>query len=295
VAYQEAMVTSGDQIGLEQALARLQEDAEAALKAAGGVVAALKRVRAAAQTGSLRDLRPALRTAESAVDALAEATGTVKAAWDVDEERFFEDGAFARELLAAAASRQLKMYEQDDRLYVYPAIVQIIPSERAVLIDRRRERRLRPSFLAGHLQELQDRPARFKPEAFLEALFDAYRIALDRLKARRGDAIVGEGEGTTVRLVDVYDLLTLLPGQAREYSRLEFGRDVYLLEQSEVKATRQGHHVSFPSSTGTRRASGTIRVVTQDGRERLYYGIAFHPAAPLAPPVQRPASLTLDA
>ena len=184
-------MTSGDRIGLEQALARLQEDAEAALKAAGGVAAALKRVRAAAQTGSLRDLRPALRTAESAVDALAAATGTVAAAWDVDEERFFADGAFARELLAAAASRQLRIYEQDDRLYVYPAIVQILPGERAVLIDRRRERRLRPSFLAGHLQELQDRPARFKPDAFLEALFDAYRIALDQLTARRGDALVG--------------------------------------------------------------------------------------------------------
>jgi hypothetical protein len=42
--------------------------------------------------------------------------------------------------------------------------------------------------------------------------------------------------------------------------------------------------VRFPSSTGTRRAGGTIRVVTQDGRERLYYGIAFAgPTNPDAP------------
>jgi hypothetical protein len=269
-------VTGRDQIGLEQALARLESDAEASLKAAAHVTAALKKVRTAAQTGNLRGLRPALGAAERAVDALAAATGTVKAAWDVDEERFFEEGAYVRELLAAAAQLDLRMYEQDDRLYVYPAIVQILPGERAALIDRGRERRLRPSVLAKHLQDLQGRPARFKPAAFLESLSAAYAFALDRARTRRGDALVGEG--AVVRLVDVYELLTLLPGQAREYSRLEFGRDVYLLEQSGVTTTRQGLTVSFPASTGTRHAGGTIRVVTQDGRERLYYGVAFRPA-----------------
>ena len=268
-------MTGRDQIGLEQALARLESDAEASLEAAANAAAALKRVRAAAQTGNLRDLRPALGAAELAVDALAAATGTVKAAWDVDEERFFEDGAYVRELLAAAAQLDLRMYEQDDRLYVYPAIVQILPGERAALIDRRRERRLRPSVLAKHLQDLQGRPARFKPEAFLESLAAAYAFALDRARTRRGEALVGEG--TAVRLLDVYELLTLLPGQAREYSRLEFGRDVYLLEQSGVTTTRRGQTVSFPSSTGTRRAGGTIRVVAQNGQERLYYGVAFRP------------------
>jgi hypothetical protein len=271
-----------DQLGLEDALARLQGDAESALKVAGSVAAALKRVRAAAQSGNLRDLPSALGAAERAVDGLVAATGTVKAAWDVDEERFFEGGAYTRELMAAAAQRNVRLYEQDERLFVYPAVVQILPGERTALIDGRRERRLRPSVLVEQLKDLQGRPARFRPEAFLEALTEAYAIALDRATVRRGQDLVGEG--TVVRLLDVYALLTLLPGQSREYSRLEFGRDVYLLEQSGVTTNRRGAAVRFPSSTGTRRAGGTIRVVTQDGRERLYYGIAFAgPTRPDAP------------
>ncbi len=271
-----------EQLGLEQALSRLESDAEAALRAAGTVAAALKRVRAAAQAGDLRALRPALGAAERAVDVLAGATGSVKAAWDVDEEGFFAGGAYTRELVAAAAAAGLRLHEQDERLYAYPAIVQIVPGERAVLIDRRRERRLRPSVLARHLKALQERPARFRPQTFLEALYGAYQIAVERAVARRGSEHAGPG--TVVRLLDLYELLTLLPGQSREYSRLEFARDVYLLEQSGETTTRGDQRASFPSSTGTRRSAGTLRVVAQDGRERLYYGVTFRgPEAPSGP------------
>ncbi|HEX2515598.1 MAG TPA: hypothetical protein VH257_12900 [Chloroflexota bacterium] len=271
-----------EQLGLEQALGRLESDAEAALRAAGAVTTALKRVRAAAQAGDLRALRPALGAAERAVDVLAGATGSVKAAWDVDEEGFFAGGAYTRELVAAAAVAGLRLHEQDERLYAYPAIVQVVPGERAVLIDRRRERRLRPSVLARQLKALQERPARFRPQTFLEALYGAYQIAVEQAVARRGPQHVSPG--AVVRLLDLYGLLTLLPGQSREYSRLEFARDVYLLEQSGETTTRGGQRASFPSSTGTRRSAGTLRVVARDGRERLYYGVTFRgPQAPAGP------------
>ena len=81
-----------------------------------------------------------------------------------------------------------------------------------------------------------------------------------------------------VRLLDMYNLLTLLPGQSRDYSRQEFARDIYLLDQSGVTTTRDGATVSFPASTGTRVPAATLRIVTQGGQEKLYYGIAFHPA-----------------
>lgn len=116
---------------------------------------------------------------------------------------------------------------------------------------------------------MQRRPPRFKPEAFLEALFDAYAVLV--AKGQKDLA-----EGPTIRLVDVYELLTLLPGQSREYSRQEFGRDLFLLDQSGVTTTRKGYVVSFPASTGTRTPSSALRVVTDQGEEKLYYGLAFH-------------------
>ena len=80
------------------------------------------------------------------------------AAWDFDEETYLSDGSFTRELLDTANGMNVRMFEQDERLYCYPALVRILPGERAVLIDRDRERRLRPKVLVAHLQAIQRRP-----------------------------------------------------------------------------------------------------------------------------------------
>ena len=259
-------------VSLESALGKAEADADAALKAAAAVTSSLKRVRAAAHVGNLRELGPTIAAAEQAVVALRQQLRTVKDGWDFDEDAYFADGLFPRELLETARERGVQIFEQDDRLYCYPSLIRVLPSERAVLIDRTRERRLRPSVLVDHLKELQRRPPRFKPEAFLEALFSAYATIV----ARAGkDAL---GHGRVERLAEVYDLLTLLPGQSREYSKHEFARDIYLLDRSGVTTTRKGYTVSFPASTGTRSAGGTIRVITESGQEKVYYGISFTPA-----------------
>jgi hypothetical protein len=258
---------------LEQALEATERDANAALRAAGAVTNAVKRVRTAAVQGNLRDLRPAITAAEDALAGLREALANTREGWDFDEDAYFAGGHFQRELLATARKEGVAIYEQDDRLYSYPSLVRVVPGDRAVLIDRTRERRLRPSVLVAHLRDLQKRPPRFRPEAFLEALYSAYVGVVDSQVARRGRDLLGSSPA--VRLVDVYDRLTLLPGQSREYSRQEFARDVYLLDQSGVRTTRKGATVRFPASTGTRTGGATVRVISQGGQEQLYYGIAF--------------------
>jgi hypothetical protein len=76
-----------------------------------------------------------------------------------------------------------------------------------------------------------------------------------------------------VPLVDIYGLLTLLPGQAREYSKQEFARDIYLLHRGDVTTTRSGARVSFPISRGVR--GKTLTVIDESGEQRRYYGIRF--------------------
>jgi len=257
------------QVSLEGALAETEADAEAVLKAEAAVGKALKQFRTAAHVGNLRDLRPALDAAEKAVADLQQRLAEAKENWDFDEEAYFSNGAYTRELLEAAERMDVRVFEQDDRLYCYPSLIRVLPGERAVQIDKARERRLRPSVLVAHLRDLQRRPARFKPEAFLETLFSAYAAIV----AKYGrDAL---SQPRVERLSEVYELLTLLPGQAREYSKQEFARDVYLLDRSSVTMTRKGYQVGFPASTGTRSASGTIRVITERGQEKVYYGISF--------------------
>jgi hypothetical protein len=261
------LVTDDGRLSLETALAATELDADAALKAAAAAVAAVKRVRTAAHVGNLRDLLPAITAAEEALARLEQRLAATRAGWDFDEETYFGSGQFQRELLETAAQMNVRIYEQDERLYAYPALVRVLPDERMVTIDRARERRLRPKVLAAHLQDLQRRPPRFKPEAFLNTLHSAWQAV-----TARGD---GPRDGRVAKLLDVYALLTLLPGAQRDYSRQEFARDIYLLDQSGETHTRSGATLSFPASSGTRSAAGTLRVVTERGEEKVYYGITF--------------------
>ncbi len=259
-------------LSLEKALANTQSDADAVIKAAAAVGTAAKSLRAAAQVGNLRALGPSLTAAEQALAALRQQFANAKDGWDFDEDAYFGDGSFTRELKETAERLNVRIYEQDDRLYCYPSLVRVLPSDRAVEIDKKRDRRLRPTVLIEQLRILQKRPPRFRPEPFLEALFDAYETIAVKGGRKPGDLF---GQGRVVRLLDIYRLLTLLPGQSREYSRPEFARDIYLLDQSGVTRTRAGHAVSFP---GPRTPANTIRIVTQEGREKLYYAIAFSAA-----------------
>src|SRR5205807_2288392 len=146
--------------------------------------------------------------------------------WDFDDASYLRSGAYAEELVETAARMQLAIYEQDDRLYCYPSLVRVLGAERILLIDRSRERRLRPSLVVQHLLKLRDQPSRFRPDAFLESLFKAYRALVHGHGSARLDP------GPVERLARVYELLTLLPGQSRDYSTHEFARDLYLLDRS---------------------------------------------------------------
>jgi hypothetical protein len=256
---------------LEAALARTEAATGRALRAAADLTKSLRRLHSAARVGNLRDLRATVaaigqdaRRAVDIVDAAAES-------WTLDDEDYLSSGRYTDELLAAARERGLQLFERDDRIYCYPVLVRVAASERSVFVDRARERRIRPSVLVEHLREVQRRPPRFRPEAFLESLFAAYGHLVRRHGPNELDA------GHAEPLIDVYGLLTLAPGASRDYSRQEFARDVYLLDRGGATTTRRGYVVSFPASTGARSAGSAVRVVTEGGQEKVYYSILFSP------------------
>jgi hypothetical protein len=253
---------------LEVALHTTESDADASLKAAATVTKSLKRFRSLIHQGNLREVKGALLAVEQALEALQAQVEDTQKGWDFPESSYFASGAYTRELLAAADRMHVQVFEQDDRLYCYPTLIRVLASERSVLVDRTRERRLRPSLLLEHLRELQQRPPRFKPEAFLDGLFRAYKVSVER---HGGGAMA---EARVEPLARMYELLTLLPGQSREYSRQEFARDIYLLDKSQVTETR-GYVATFPASTGTRPAGAAITAITETGQQRTYWGITF--------------------
>jgi hypothetical protein len=254
----------------ESALGAAQGGAETALKSAGGVTRELRKARAAAVSGQVRELRRALSAAAELADDLSAAVREVRASYDLDEGSYLGSGEYAKELLAMAAERGLAMFEEDDRLLCYPSIVRIVPGDSVIEIDRRRERRLRPSVLIGLLSAAQQRPPRFRAEQFIESLAGGYALVVARANAKP-DAVV--------RLVDVWSVLTLLPGQGKEYTRPEFARDLYLLDQSGARTTKDGRALRWHASSGT-RAAGLLTTVARTGQQQRYWGVSFTAGMP---------------
>lgn len=250
---------------LESALDAVEHGADATLRTLASAVRSAKRAKAAAASGQLRDLQQALEATVALAEQAAAAAQELRAGWSFDPGPYFASGGYAKELLASAADAGLQAFESDELILSYPAIVQVSAGDATVVIDKKKERRVRPSVLVGQLAALQQRPPKFKPEPFIEALAAAYDLVAGERKLR---------SGAPARLVDVHRVLTLLPGAAKDYSRQELARDLYLLDQSGVVQVRDGRRMSLPASAMT-RSGPVLTTVTRSGQTKVYAGIAF--------------------
>lgn len=258
-------------LSLEKALGKIEEDVTSTIKSNAAVNAALKKLLAAAKQGRLKDIVSALDQVEKSESVLRQQVSAIKTKWDFNEQEYLATGAYAKELLSIAQEKGVSLYERDDRLYCYPTFIRVLPNERALMISKKIERRLRPSFFINHLKDLQKRPARFNAGAFIEALYIAYDKVV-RLKSKglfEADRVIP--------LLDIYALFTLLPGQSKDYSKQEFARDVYLLDCSNINTTRSGAKIRFDASTGTKTGK-VISIIDEHGAEKRYYAISFSAA-----------------
>ncbi len=253
---------------MEAALAAAEREVDAALRGATATVRELKRALGAARTGQVRDLRKALSGARAAAAGLADDTRALAGGFDFDEQAYLSSGGYVKELLAEAEARGLSIVEDDDRLLCYPSLLRVLPSDAAIEIDKVRDRRLRPSVLVTALTRAQDRGPRFKAEGFLDSLRSVYELLVSS---------GGKSADAVVKLVDIWSVLTMLPGQRAQYSKQEFARDLYLLDQSGVtKTTRSPRTLRWAASTGT-KGSGTLITVARNGQQQRYWGVSFTP------------------
>ena len=263
-----SVVTEAWERTLEQALSRTEGDAIAALQAAAAVTSALRRVRRAAKTGDTKALVTSLDLVDGSQTRLSEQIANSKEGWDFEVERSMEDGSYTRDLLETARKIGLRIYESEGSLFSYPSVVRVSPKDCAVYVDKKRDQQIRPSVLVARLKRQQQNPPAFRAQAFLEALHKAYR----RLVASRSG---GESTSPDIRLLDIYDLLTLLPGQSSEYSKQDFVRDVYRLHASGFATTKDGSTVEFHASTATKKVSNRLTIVTETGEIRFYATVRF--------------------
>ena len=231
---------------------------------------AVQRLEKAVAAGNLRDIEKLRQAARSAAgDAAERAMACTRL--EVDAAAYLAPGGgFIPELLEAAERAGVRLFERDGVIFSYPVLVRVEPELTAVRIDKALDPTLRPAALAATLKKLQARDPKARPERFVETLFQAYELL--RARANVGEAYID------VPLVEMYDVLTLMPGSEREYTLLDFTRDIYFLDTSDVRETRKGFQVSFPASTATReKRAKLLPFVDRNGGEKLYATIKFTP------------------
>lgn len=257
-----------DARSLEEQLSDVERSINSALNTAGRVVAGLKKAHRAARSGDLATLKAAIEgQAEIARAARADQSRVVWPLSDEAERQLFEDGTFVRELLRCAGQLGIEISERDGQVLCYPVILRLDPAKRAVTIDRKPHREVRPSVLAAYLAKLQAKPVTAKPAPFLEALHAAWEYA----RHRNAD---GRKPANDVRVNDLWAVLTVAPGSKKEYTKQDFGRDLYLLELSDTRETKSGARVHFSRSTGTKEV-GAIVISGQGGDRIVYSSVGF--------------------
>ena len=258
----------------EQGFADAENAADSVLTALNSVSALARQLRKAAQDGNIAAVRRSSERLQDGINLIRQEVANAADAWPFTPEREQEylQEQYAEELKEEARKKNLQIFDRDGRLIAHPSIVRVLIGERAVQINRRQTSTIRPTKIVGMLEDLQKRPPRFSSQAFLESLYSAY-VALTG--TRNTDRMRLGEVGQVVQLSRIYELFTGLPGTNREYTQLDFARDLYSLEESDVRETRYRTRVSFPASTGTRGTRGTISFVGPNGESVVYYGIQF--------------------
>lgn len=190
-----------------------------------------------------------------------------KAAWPFSEaaQQEYMTSRYSSELRQEAANIGLQIHERDGRLLAYPSVLRVLPAELAVQVDRKKTTAIRPTHLAKVLLANQSKKPRYPAERVIEALEAAYNMILP--SDRRGEV---------VKLLQIYQSLTLRPGSSNEYDRSDFARDIYFVDQSGLLHTRSGSRISFPASTATRGSKTDLfTFVAPTGEITTYYGIRF--------------------
>ena len=250
---------------LDATLTEIDRAAEAAAKALASGRSAVKRLGDSSRQGRLRDLPKAidqLNDSLSALRAATEAAATILATTGITGR--VDADSYLTELARVASESGLEYVELGDgELLSFPVVVKFDSKEQKVLIGRKSVGSIRPTLVVKTLKQLRDKP-RAAGDQFLNALEKAY------LRLTSGQT------GKSVLLQEVYDLLTLRPGQTKDYDLMDFLMDVYVLDRSGSTVTKQRRRLEFHAGTAARGGRG-FRIVTERGTEKLYATLTFIP------------------
>lgn len=245
----------------ERSCAHAEAAARAVGKAAKRLDRAARVLEQAARVGDAAKLTKATEELNASIVESENVFRSARSAWPHSENDVsaYLSGPFGDELAQAAQQAGLSLHRLDDRWTAFPVVVEVVPKARSIKIDGKRMTALRPTAVVDQIRRRQSAPSG-KPERFIEILYKSYRA-------------IAQAHG--VYLDDVYELLTILPEAKVGYSRADFARDVYVLESSPVRKTKDGKQLSFMGATGMKGSTKVLTVIPPDGMPKHYHAIKF--------------------
>ena len=124
----------------ERGFADVERAAAGATKAAQGLISLTKSVEKAAKEGDLAAIERATDRLDTALAAVRQEVTNTGRSWPMsaeEVERYLVSG-YGDELMEAARAVGLAMSDRDGRYVAFPSIVRILPTDRAIRIDRKR-------------------------------------------------------------------------------------------------------------------------------------------------------------
>src|SRR5262249_17892810 len=152
--------------------------ASAAIKSVASLVSALKQLLKAAEEGQIGNMRKAAQRVALVLQTVCRDAEDARTAWpfSIESEELYMRESYIDELLEASRVDNVRIQPLDDGYLVYPSILRIIPSERSVMIDRKKQQAIRPTRLLKAVKAIQTAKPKITSEHFLEVLHRAYRL-----------------------------------------------------------------------------------------------------------------------
>ncbi|HOV80480.1 MAG TPA: hypothetical protein PK728_10320 [Bacillota bacterium] len=208
----------------------LQEDLKNLNNVYRSMVNVVRRVKTAVGEGNLEALQQALARYGELLDKQRETLrGLLEKLPSFSLQSYLQE-EFHRGFMDALAAEGLAVEAEYPVYEVLPYKVRVLPEKEMVTIDDRVYRNLRPAVLAGHLKKNIDRlnAASFDAQRFLQSLAAAYDTEMAKQIAKT-KIDVSEQE---VLLKDIYNTLTPLPRQKRDYPVQLFAFDLHRVLKS---------------------------------------------------------------
>lgn len=249
----------------------LQEDLKNLNNSHRSMMNAVRRVKTSVAEGNLDALQQALSRYEELVEKQGENLQGVKEKLPAFDLQAYLHEGFHEGFLAALNEEGLAVDAQYPVYEVLPFKVRVLPDKDMITVDDKVYRNLRPRILARHLSKAIDRlnSASFDAQRFLQVLAAAYDTVMARQIARTGIEI-SEQE---VMLNDVYQTLTPMPQQKRDYPLQLFAFDLHRV--------LRGDRVNAPD--GRRMWLGNVRnqkqamvVLDAQGQPQRYGVMKFY-------------------